>query len=329
MLAKRFALTSFLFTASMCALGVGCSAPVGAATSPGTAEASPEAVSASSSAVVLIERTVSSGESARAEAVARFLRMRSGAVDDDALRMVGAAIDFPTVGACAPLSAAKAPEDSAARVEPRAVELVDVGFVSVEVNGVGLSLPPRRLPDIVDLVSGVVYSTRASDPEALPSDATYVVRASGHFGLGGDSDLGPFVASAIAPVALGETEALLVGGQDVKAPGGVALTSDAPVELAWRGGNPEDVVYVDVTALPQTAATSIPTRGVRCMFSDAGRAVLSPAAFADGDTGTLSIHRLHREAFQARGIDTGEIRFDFARVVAWSTSPQAGAPSRR
>jgi hypothetical protein len=310
----RSELSSFLCTATLCAVGIGCSAPVGAAAAvEGSIEASP-----SSTAVVLIERTVSSGESARAEAVARFLRMRGGPVDDEALRMVGAATDFPAVGACAPLSPAKAPESVA-----RAVELVDVGSVSIEVNGVALSMPPRRLPDILDLVSGVVYSTRAPEPEALPSGATYVLRASGHASANGDQDLPPFVVSAVAPIALGassmlvtsgDTDLLLVGGQDVKTPGGIVLSSDAPVELAWEAGSPEDVVYVDVTQA--LASTTPATRSVRCMFGDVGRAVLTPTALAEGE-GTLAIHRLHRESFQARGIDAGEIRFDFARVVSF------------
>jgi hypothetical protein len=31
----------------------------------------------------------------------------------------------------------------------------------------------------------------------------------------------------------------------------------------------------------------------------------------------LAVHRLHREAFSARGVDPGEVRFDFARVVSF------------
>jgi hypothetical protein len=286
----------------LCAAGVGCSAPVSAAS--GTTEGLTEA-SISSTAVVLIERIVSGGDSARAEAVARFVRMRSGAVDDEALRMVGAAIDFPALDTCAPLSSARASENTS----PRSVELVDVGTISVEANGSGLSLQPRRIPDIVDLVSGVVYSTRAPDPDALPSDAAYVLRSGGRLGLsaGGD-DFAPFVATARAP---GEPVDLRIDGQDAKAQGALVLSSDGPLEIAWDRGSPEDVVYIDVTQLASTGL-----RNVRCMFGDVGRAVLSPAVLADGE-GTLAIHRLHREAFQARGIDTGEIRFDFARVVSF------------
>jgi hypothetical protein len=296
---------SFILPLSLlcAAAGVGCSAPV-YSTVDGPMEAS--IGGAASTAVVLIERTVAGGESTRAEAVARFVRMRSGAVDNEALRMVGAAIDFPRLGGCAPASDAKGPEATAVR----AVELVDVGTISVEVNGSGLSLQPRRLPDIVDLVSGVVYSSRASDSEALPSDATYVLRAGGRLGLnaGGD-EFAPFVVTATAP---NEPSSLWIGGQDAKTAGGLVLSSDGPVDLAWDAGRPEDVVYVDVAQLTPTGM-----HNVRCVFADVGRAVLSPSTIADGE-GTLAFHRLHREVFQARGIDAGEIRFDFARVVSIS-----------
>jgi hypothetical protein len=316
----------FLFSASVCAVGpiftlgftLGCSAPVGAT----TASAEVAEGASSSSALVLIERTVSSGDSARAEAVARFLRMHAGSVDDDALRMVGAAVDFPAVGACDALSslnAGKAADPEAVR----AVELVDVGSVSIETNGVSLSLPPRRLPDILELVSGVVYSTRAPDPEALPSGATYVLRASGRASLSAppsDSDPGPFVVSAVAPVAIGDADALQVGGQVAKTSGPLALSSDAPVELVWSAGNPQDVVYVDVSAASGTGSVSsggaASGSGTRCMFADTGHAVLPEAVLLEGD-GNITIHRLHREFFQARGIDSGEIRFDFARVLAF------------
>jgi len=206
---------------------------------------------------------------------------------------------------------------------------VDVGSVAIEANGVSIALPPRRLPDIVDLVSGVVYSTRATDPEILPSDATYVLRASGPASVAGEPDFQPLVASAVAPAALGETDALVVSGQDVRNPSGVVLSLDAPVDLAWGAGNPDDLVYVDVTASPVgTSSALTSSQAVRCVFSDVGHASLAATAFVDvGGSleGTLSIHRLHHEAFQARGIDSGEIRFDFARVVAWSLVSQPGS----
>jgi hypothetical protein len=280
----------------LCLAGIGCSAPILT-----SAEADAEA-SAQTTAVVLIERTVSTGDSTRAGAVARFIRMRGGSVDEDALRMVGASLDFPAMGTCASVVSARAaaPASGAART----VELVNLGAITVEANGARVSLSPRALPDIVDLVSGVVYSTRAPAPDALPAETSYVLRGSGRPEL----DVAPFAVTATAPNEPGE---LLVQGQDARAPGGLLLAPDAPADLAWSAGGPEDVVYVDVT---QSAAAG--PRNVRCLFDDGGKAIIPASLFTEGE-GTMTVHRLHREAFQARGIDTGEIRFDFARAATF------------
>jgi hypothetical protein len=81
--------------------------------------------SAPAAAVVVVERTAGPGDAARAEAVARFVQMRAGAVDDQALRMVGAAVDFPAFGACSTVGR------SWADAPARAVKLADVD-VSLE-----------------------------------------------------------------------------------------------------------------------------------------------------------------------------------------------------
>jgi hypothetical protein len=282
----------------LCAAGVDCSAQLASPTEP-DAE-----MSSTTAAVVLVERTVSADESARAEAVARFVRMRSGAVDDDALRMVGAAIEFPTLGTCAALASTQ----PAASGPARAVQLVDVGTIGIDANGMHTALQARRLPDIVDLVSGVVYSTRAPDPDAFPEGAAYILHAAGR----PEVDLAPFTASATAPR---EPDELRIAGQDPRTPGGLLLPSDTAATLAWRAGNHDDVVYVDVSQAAPPNANSA-TSNVRCLFEDAGHAVIAATALTSDD-GTLTVHRLHRETFQAAGIDAGEIRFDFARTISF------------
>jgi len=282
----------------LCAASVGCSASL-------ASPADPDAeVSASSAAVVLVERTVSADDSARAEAVARFVRMRSGAVDDDALRMVGATIEFPALGTCASLATAQPRESGPAR----ALQLVDVGTIGLEANGTHTALQARRLPDIVDLVSGVVYSTRAPDPDSFPEGTAYTLHAAGRPEL----DLAPFTVSATAPR---EPDDLRVAGQDPRTPGGLVLPSDSPTSLTWLAGRRDDIVYVDVSQ----DASSGPSN-VRCVFEDAGHGVIAASALTNDD-GNLTVHRLHRETFQfpgqATGIDTGEIRFDFARTVSF------------
>lgn len=274
---------------------LGCSATVSASSDGADAEAS-----STTAAVVVVERTSGATDTARGEAVARFMRVRGGG-SDEALRVVGATVDFPALGTCVSLSTLSASKEPAPMVQ-----LLDVGAVSMEANGVQTTLLARRLPDVVDLVSGVVYA-RATDAELLPPRARYVVRVSGT-----SDEIAPFVVDAGAP---GDPGDVRVSGQEARL-GFVSLPASGPAELTWEAGNAEDLVYVDVTAEAQAGLGRTPT--IRCAFADSGRALISSNAFAAGDEGTLSIHRLHRERFRARGIDSGEVRFDFARVVSFT-----------
>ena len=133
------------------------------------------------SAVVVVERTADALQGARAEASARFVRVTASTSPASALRSVGAGLDLPTPGACAPLSALTGIAASGDPVP--VVELLDVGPVSLEANGVATRLLPRQLPDVTDVVSGVVYA-RAADAPLLPAAASYVVHVSGGTSLG-------------------------------------------------------------------------------------------------------------------------------------------------
>jgi hypothetical protein len=245
-------------------------------------------------AVVTVERTTGAGDGSHAEAVARFMRVRSRtAVEgDEALRIVGAGLDMPDLGTCVSLA-----RPFATAKDSATVQLLDVGAVSMESAGTRTELGARQVPDVVDVVSGVVYS-RATAPEGLPQGSPYTVR------VAGSQDVAAFSFAAGAP----SEPDMRIGGQDAQG-GSVVLSASAPVPLSWTRGAEGDVVYVDVSASTST---------IRCAFADVGQGVLGASAFAAGDDGVLSIHRLHREPFQARGVDSGEIRFDFARVVTFT-----------
>src|SRR5271170_7502907 len=280
----------FALGVSALALLAGCTTDV----FPSSGEATGAEASTAATAVVVVEgSTANDVTGARTEAVARFVRARSGAVDDDALRMVGAAVDFPAMGSCGPIASAKASAS-------RALALLDVGGVTLFAGDAVASLQPRQLPDVADLVSGVVYSARS---EALPSKSAYLLRIDG----APESDVGAFVVSAMSP---GEPAGVRIGGDDGRA-GAFTIALAAPAELAWEPGSGDDVVYVDLGAT-STAFTT------RCLFDDGGHATLLPSAFGALEDGTIAIHRLHRESFRAHGVDPGEVRFDFARVVSFA-----------
>ena len=323
---------------------IGCSAPVASPLS-GSGDFHDAAEGASSAALIVLERTVGSDDVPHSSAVARVIRMRSGTVDEQTLQMLGATIDLPAVGSCGGASPLAATTVDLAEAEgPRAAELLDVGSLGLEAQGAQTTLEPRALPDIVDLVTGVFYSSRSAGLDALPSRGLYSVRATGTVGaLDTEHTVPAFTVSATAP---GEPLNLQVDGQDARGEGGIALHAGSAVELVWtleatepsdvvgvKTGSatgtaklePEDLVYVDL--LPSSESPD-PVGAVRCLFADHGAATLPATAFTEGDgelvRGTIVVHRLHRETFQVSSdpntghIDSGIVRFDFARAVEFS-----------
>jgi len=275
------------FAFGMLAL-VGCTTNV----SP-SAEAADAEVTAAATGIVVVEGS-NANEGSRSEAVARFVRARAGVVDDDALRMVGATVDFPAVGSCESLATLHSA--SAAR----SIALLDVGGVTLMAGDAVTTLQARQVPDVADLVSGVVYSARADE---LPSKSAYVLRIDGS----ADLDVPAFVVSAMSP---GEPLDVRVAGDDGRG-GAVAASAVGTVDVTWEAGEGDDAIYIDVGAASAAPAT-------RCLFDDSGHAALPASAFGTIEDGTLAVHRLHREAFHARGVEPGEVRFDFARVVAFT-----------
>jgi hypothetical protein len=266
---------------------LGCAGAVSGASEGVDAEAT-----TTTSAVVAVERTADSTEGARAEASARFIRVVASSSTDDALRAIGATLDLPASGSCAAItSLAGAPP-----AQSPVVELLDVGGITLEANGVETRLAARQLPDVTDVVNGVVYA-RATEASLLPVSARYVIHVAGGQGLD------PFDLSVAAPGDPGDVH---VAGEDVP---GTLVATGASVELSWAApaaSDPgEDVVYVDVRP-----------NGVRCVL-DGGAARGSVSTLFLDDAGTLVLHRLRREPLSARGIDSGEVRFDFARTIAY------------
>jgi hypothetical protein len=247
----------FLFLAA-----TGCSAVVGSS-------AESDAQSTSTTGVVVVESAVSGDEAAHGEASARFVRLR-GTIDDSALGLVGASLDLPPVGQCAPR------QDQASS---RAVELLDVGAISIEVlGGQRVLLASRQVPDVVDLVSGTMYSARI-DETLLPASSDVAVLVSG------SPDVPAFSVRAKTPEAPASVR--------------VAPLDASSVELTWTAGT--DSIYVDFGSS-------------RCSLADDGRAVIP---LTDGES-VITLHRVRREQLSIPGLDGGELRFDFARAVTFS-----------
>jgi hypothetical protein len=256
-------------------------------------------------AVVGIERTTGS-EGTTAETVARFIRMRGYPTSDEALRAVGVTIESPAPGTCITF----APPDAAP-----AAQLIDVGAVTVEANRLETRLIARQLPDVGDVVTGVGYG-RTADADALPAGASYVIRVAGSR----DYDVPAFDAMATAPA----DPEVRIAGQDAR--GGVVLEPDQAAIVTWDPGRAEDTIYIDVA--PKQTALAPMAAVVRCAFPDSGYAELA-GSLLGAPEGVIRVHRHRREAFRARGVDIGEMRFDFTHVAAFVMAPRAEAPVLR
>ena len=279
---------------ALAAPALGCT---GAVSEPGAAGDAETA--RTTSAVVIVERSVDGSGVSRVETSARFVRAAATLSMHEALRAVGASIDLPPAGTCSSIAALAGGSSVTGAGAAPVIDLVDVGAVTLETSGGETRLVPRQLPDVTDVVSGVVYA-RAAEPALLPSGARYVLHVSG------GPEVEPFEATATAPADPSDVH---FGGEEAT---GVPVAATTPVDVAWTPGGADDTIYVDVQP-----------SGFRCTLEDApgvaGDAAHAslPASLVD-EAGTFVVHRVHREGMAARWLEGGEIRFDFSRSVSYA-----------
>ncbi|MDF2692383.1 MAG: hypothetical protein K0S65_766 [Labilithrix sp.] len=245
-----------------------------------------DATSSTATAIVVVERSAGPGDAVRGDAViARFVRVRQGTVDDPALRMAGVIDDIPAPGSCL------APSDTTPVIQNRSVELLDVGQVVLSGEGSKSTvLLPRSMPDPAGVVSGVFYSSRATD--VFTGGSRVSLRANGGADL-----LDGFSISVTAPRDVADVH---------------VASAQAGLEVSWDAAeaDPHDLVYVDILS-------PAPRVAMRCAATDAGHLVVPPQVLAGIDEGQVAVHRLHKESFKAKGIEPGEVRFDVAKVVTF------------
>ena len=212
--------------------------------------------SSTATAIVVVERTVGPGDAVRGDAIiARFVRVRQGAVDDPALRIAGVAEDIPLPGTCF------APSDSTSVIQAgRSVELLDVGQVVLTGDGSKSTvLLPRSMPDPAGVVSGVFYSSRAADVFAAGSPVS--LRSSGGADL-----LEGFSVSVTAPRDVGDVHVASVA---------------SGLDVSWDAADADahDLVYVDVLS-------PAPRVVMRCTSIDDGHLLVPHGSISGIDEGS-------------------------------------------
>ncbi|HKQ69117.1 MAG TPA: hypothetical protein VJT73_07250 [Polyangiaceae bacterium] len=269
-------------------LATGCSGSVASAS---------DASTTSTHALLSVERTSAAGDepsSVRAHASAYFVRLQSGADRSLAARLVGAAGVLPPVGQCENVGVLSDQGMPLASLGP--VDLADVGEVLLEASATRATLAARAFPDVVDLVSGVVYTTRDLVADSLPAQGTYTFRVSGS----GSLPAMALAARAPAPASDLTVAGIKLGAESITVP-------RADLGITWQPTEGTDLVYVELSSTDDG-----PLERVRCSFANAGRAVIALAALPRATNQSITVHQVHREDVTAPGLDGGEIRFDLA-----------------
>jgi len=176
------------------------------------------------------------------------------------------------------------------------VDLIDVGEVALEAAATRATLAARAFPDVVDLVSGVVYTTRDLMADPLPGAGAYTFRVSG--------------STAVPPMALegrapGPIEHLYVGGYALR--GEHISLQREDLTITWQPSPGADLVYIELAS-----AEDGPFERVRCTFPNDGRAVIAAGSLPKAASQSIAVHLIHHEEIGAPGLDGGEIRFDLA-----------------
>lgn len=269
------------------ALATGCS---------GQVVATADADSLSTQALLGVEIMAPAGEprETRTHASAYFLRMAKTTDEALASDLLGATLELPPVGQCERISLFEGDRGMPlASLGP--IDLVDVGAVTIEAGRERAPLAARAFPDVVDLISGVVYTTRDA-AEAFPAPSVY------RFELTGSAQFAPTTIETAAPPL---PDDVLVASQRLGAEPVIAARED--LAIAWSKGSGDDLVYVDLTSYEPSRLARI-----RCTFADEGRAIIPEAALPQADAAGIAIHRVQRQAIVAEGFDKGEVRFDLA-----------------
>jgi hypothetical protein len=249
----------------------------------------------STHAVVRIERSESAdGTPARAEALAGFVHVPPLVDPVNAMSLVGLGLSLPDVGEC---SVGSPDATSVPLSETARVEFLPAGDVTLEIGTTRDKLAPNAFPTVTDSISGVLYTSRNRDASLLPTGVLYTVTA----------DELPIAASERAPEAL---DAVTAGG--VPLPEVTRLKHDAPLDLTWSVGAPNDLVYVAVT-------TGDTARRTICSFADdVGAGTVPLTEIQPGEVGRVVMHRLRSRDFEfvSDRKNHGELRFDFALTSA-------------
>lgn len=255
-------------------------------------ETTADAEAGNTHALISVElRVAAADEASRSEAFAGFVRLPAHTEGRALFGAVGLGLDVPEAGKCS-APAARTPSAGLAGVQR--MQLLEAGDVSLVAGDLVTRLAPRVVPTVTDSIAGVVYTTRDPAADLLRAGLPYSVR------MTGGPEVPALSLEADAPPRL---EGVTVGGVPLEEVETIDTTQ--PIDLTWSVGSTGDLVYAELLGEDGRAA-------VVCSFKDElGAGSIGASAFGGAGPGTLSLHRVRSQQFDAPGIERGELRFDF------------------
>jgi hypothetical protein len=186
---------------------------------------------------------------------------------------------------------------------PAELALLDAGRLELRGPGDRALLRPHRYPELVPFVAGVSYGDDASTLSLQLGQPYQVV------GEGGE-EVGPFVASAMAPRAFPSLQVGPLGRA-----GG--LVSD--LDVRWADGSDGEPLRLEVKWATRQGA-----RAVRCRVRDDGDFAVPHDAFEampQAAQATLTATRVARGRLFAPGVGHGELTLSLREVAALQVAP--------
>lgn len=257
-----------------------------------------DAETGSTHALLQVQRdeTVSDPSSARADALAGFVQIPAAVDARSALELVGLGLEIPAAGQCA----ARVAEATDPQTPAAAVEFLEAGDVTIDAADSSVTLAPRPLATVADLLSGVLYTTRNRAAAPLPAAAHYVVHTTGA------TNVSAILVSEDAPPSADGVSVNGVPFAQVR-----TVSTGQPIAVKWTPGSATDLMVIELTMSDGN--------GIDCTVrDDLGNKTIPAQLLTTNGSGSVTLRRIRRHEFEDFGLSHGELRFDFGLTAGVS-----------
>jgi len=181
-----------------------------------------------------------------------------------------------------------------------AIELIDVGDLSVEYVGEPRAIPTRTFPDLLKVIDGVIYTADEGQGVRFVPGETYTFHATG------TDDVAPFEVVLEAPNDLGEVkvDGVRPGEQTPQIPRGRDLA------LVWEGAGWGDEVIATLSwmgmGLPWSMTCRMRDDGLFVVPGQLTEGLHDPLAASDEE---MTLARVRQVSFRSDGLNSGAFAF--------------------